>query len=464
MYWFTRRWSREGGYKDILSIAWPLILSTSSVTIQQFVDRVFLARHSPEELAAAVPAGALSWVIVGFFIGVTSYIGTFVAQYNGAGRKERIPVCITQGIYLSLIFSSICLLAVPFADGIFKWVGHGAVLEEMEKKYFLIMIYFSFFSICSSAFSSFFIGLGKTQIMLWVTLVTTAINVVLDWIMIFGKFGCPEMGIAGAAYATQIACFVGLLIFVIVYFNHKNRMEYHTHRHWNIDFSMIRRMFKYGYPNGIQSLLEGAVWTLFILFVGRISMEDLAATNIAWQVNSVAFMPIFGIATAVSVLVAKELGQEAPKALVTTVKSSLHIAIVYNAFMAALYLLIPMVFINLFIEDAHAASQAQIIEISKILLRFLAVYVVVDSIGIILSSVLRAAGDTLFVMLSAVICGYVIVVLPTYYFCQYHKENALMYSWSTVVAFVFIITTIYALRVKQGKWKTMKIIESEIID
>jgi len=464
MNWFKKYWGREGGYKDILSIAWPLILSTSSITIQQFVDRVFLARHSAEELAAAVPAGALSWVIIGFFIGITSYIGTFVAQYNGAERKEKIPICITQGIYLSIIFSCICLLVIPFADTIFKLTGHGIVLAEMEKKYFLIMIYFSFISIVSCAFSSFFIGLGKTQVMLWITLVTTVINIILDWIMIFGKFGCPEMGIAGAAYATQIACFVGLLIFIVIYFNDRNRKEYHTHKHWKIDFSMIGRIFKFGYPNGIQCLLEGAIWTLFILLVGRISMEDLAATNIAWQVNAVAFMPIFGIATAVSVLVARELGKNCIQTLGTTIKSSLHIAILYNALMAILYVVTPMLFINLFMKDIDTVSQANIVKLSKMLLRFLAVYVIVDSIGIILGSVLRGAGDTLFVMLSAVICGFVIVVAPTYYFCQWKVDNALAYSWVTVVIFVFTITSIFAFRVKQGKWKNMRIIEPEITE
>ena len=460
MNFMSGRWNREGGYRDIINIAWPLILSTCSLTIQQFINRIFLAHHSADELAAAAPAGALSFVMIGLFTGIISYSGTFVSQYYGAKRFEKIAPCIFQSVVMGLFFTFVCLLVIPFADNIFAMSGHPKDLIELEKDYFLIMIYCSFIPIITTAFASFFIGIGRTRIMLWFTLVTTALNVLLDWILIFGHLGFPEMGIRGAAIGTQIASGIGLVLIVAMYFSDKNNKEFNVYKPVLVDLSMIKRIFKYGCPNGFQMMLEGLVLTLFLFLIGRISIEDLAATNIAFQVNSIAFMPVFGISAAASILVARELGKDIPRALTNTVKSTIQISAIYNGIIAVLYLTIPMVFINLFIKDG-SASNDKIISLSLMLLKFLAVYVVVDSIGIALSSILKGAGDTHFVLYTAVGVGFSVVIVPTYIFCTMKLPNALWLSWCSVTVFVFIVATMYALRVKQGKWRHMRIIESK---
>ena len=112
------RWSCPSGYRDVLRIALPLVLSTGSMTIQQFVDRLFLTWHSPDELAASMPAGILSFTVVAFFMGTASYAATFVAQYTGAGRHERVGPSVWQAIYFSL-FSSIFLIGqIPVMEEI----------------------------------------------------------------------------------------------------------------------------------------------------------------------------------------------------------------------------------------------------------------------------------------------------------------------------------------------------------
>ena len=106
-------WSRKNGYKDLLWIAYPLILSTSAFTIQVFVDRMFLSWYSPQALAAALPTGVLSFNIVSFFMGTSQYVGTFVAQYVGAKSPEKIGNILWQGIYFSAI-GGVILITLSF--------------------------------------------------------------------------------------------------------------------------------------------------------------------------------------------------------------------------------------------------------------------------------------------------------------------------------------------------------------
>ena len=111
----SARWGKEGGYKELLILSFPLILSTSSWTIQHFVDRLFLSRYSVETIAASLPAGMLNSTIINIFAGTTSFVSTFVAQYYGAERLERIGKITWQGIYFSFIGGLVMLSLIPFA-------------------------------------------------------------------------------------------------------------------------------------------------------------------------------------------------------------------------------------------------------------------------------------------------------------------------------------------------------------
>ena len=107
------RWPGAGGYREVLKLAFPLILSTGSMTIQHFVDRIFLTWYSPEAIAAAMPAAMISFTFMSLFIGTATYVNTFVAQYFGAKRNDRIGPAVWQGIYFSLI-GALCILPLYF--------------------------------------------------------------------------------------------------------------------------------------------------------------------------------------------------------------------------------------------------------------------------------------------------------------------------------------------------------------
>ena len=173
------KWNREAGYREVLVIAIPLILSTASWSVQHFVDRMFLAWYSPETIAAAMPAGMVNFTMVSIFMGTAGYVNTFVAQYYGAKRFHRIGPALWQGVYMSLIGGLLILMAIPFAGSVFSLVGHSPQIQQHEVEYFRILCAGGFFYIASFALSGFFSGRGKTWPVMWVNVFTTAVNLSL---------------------------------------------------------------------------------------------------------------------------------------------------------------------------------------------------------------------------------------------------------------------------------------------
>ncbi len=157
-----KRWCAENGYREILKIAFPLILSTGSWSIQQFVDRMFLSWHSEEALAAAMPAGILNFAFICLFIGTVSYAGTFISQYIGAKEDKKVGIVLWHSLYLSIIGALFLLCVAPFSASLFRLIGHSENLQVMETVYFKILCFGGIGPILSAAFAGFFRGRSET--------------------------------------------------------------------------------------------------------------------------------------------------------------------------------------------------------------------------------------------------------------------------------------------------------------
>ena len=125
------RWRAPGGYREFLSIAMPLILSTASWSIQHFVDRVFLTWHSTEALAAALPAGIANFTFISLFMGTAQYANTFVAQYTGAHRPERVGPAVWQGTF-GIVKRRAGAHSRLFSTGLFDLIGHDSSIRAQE--------------------------------------------------------------------------------------------------------------------------------------------------------------------------------------------------------------------------------------------------------------------------------------------------------------------------------------------
>ncbi|MBW2409719.1 MAG: MATE family efflux transporter, partial [Deltaproteobacteria bacterium] len=279
-----KRWNTEGGYRQVLAIAIPLILSTASWSIQHFVDRMFLTWYAPEAIAAAMPAGMVYFSVVSIFMGTAGYASTFVAQYYGAEQFHRIGPALWQGVWISMLAGVVLICMIPFAEDIFQWVGHDEAVQRSEVAYFRIICLGGGPYIASYALSGFYSGRGKTWPVMWVNILATAVNLILDYALIFGHWGFPEMGIAGAGIATVIAGIFSFFVFLGLIAAKGHNRQYRTFSGWRPEKELFNRLLKYGVPSGVQFFLEMASFTTFILLVGRLGTTSLAASNIAFNI------------------------------------------------------------------------------------------------------------------------------------------------------------------------------------
>jgi MATE family multidrug resistance protein len=458
MLHLKNRWKSEGGYREVLVVAIPLILSTATWSVQHFVDRMFLTWYSPEAIAAAMPAGMLNFSMVSIFMGTAGYVTTFVAQYYGARQFHRIGPALWQGVYVSLLGGLAIVCAIPFAEPVFRLVGHSPLVQQNEVEYFRILCLGGGAYAASYALSGFFSGRGKTWPVLWVNVATTVVNLVLDYALIFGHWGFPELGIRGAGIATVAAGVFSLLMFLVLLSSGSNNDTFHTIKGWRLEKDLFVRLLRYGFPSGVQFFLEMAGFTAFVLLVGRLGIASLAATNIAFNINTLAFMPMIGCGIAVSVLVGQYLGGDKPDRAQSVVYSGFHLTLVYMISIAAAYVLVPDVFVAPFALRADPGGFSEIYGYSIILLRFVAVYSVFDTMNIIFCSAIKGAGDTRYVMLVTVILSVFVFVLPVYLVVVVF-EFGLMIAWVFATAYITLLGFIFYIRFLGGKWKTMRVIE-----
>jgi MATE family multidrug resistance protein len=217
---------------------------------------------------------------------------------------------------------------------------------------------------------------------------------------------------------------------------------------------------RFGLPSGLQFALDGLAFTTFLFLVGR--MEEtapgsLAATNIAFSINLVAVLPMLGMAQAVSVLVGQRLGGNRPDLAERTAWTGFRLAWLYMAGVAALYVLAPGLFLAVFAGGHEPEKWTAVAARVPVLLRFVAVYSLFDSINLVFAFALRGAGDTRFVTLAALGLAWPLMVLPTAAALQFGW--GLYWAWAFVSSYVIALAVVFLLRFRVGRWKTMRVIE-----
>ena len=454
----TSRWYRPCGYRELFIVAIPLIISTGAWSVQHFVDRMFLTWYSPETIAAAMPAGIVNFTIMSLFIGTAQYVNTFVAQYYGAERYSRIGPSIWQGIYIAAIGGVVHLTLIPLAGRFFGFVGHEEAIMQHEIVYFSTLCLGAFPVIASSAMSGFFSGRSETWPIMWVNISATCVNIVLDYCMIFGNFGFPEMGIRGAGIATVASACFSLALYIILISRRLYNERYHTLSGWRPERSLFVRLLRYGLPNGVQFFLDVAGFTIFLLLIGRLGTDSLAATNIAFNINTIAFMPMIGLGMAVTVLVGQNLGKNNPEMAERSVYSGFHMTLLYMTSIAALYVFVPGLFLAPFASNADPSRFQTIRETTVILLRFVALYSIFDSLTLIFAAGLKGAGDTRYVMYSIVALSTTVMVIPSFIALEVFHASIYV-GWTIVTLYIIVLGMLFLYRFLGGKWKTMRVIE-----
>ena len=444
-----------GSYRKLLLLAGPLILSHMGVMVMQVVDGLFLARYSKSSIAAIGPAGMTFWLLCGLFIGLVGYTNTFVAQYVGAGRNDRVGSAVWQGIYLAIAAAVIMFAASFAAEPVFNLVGHEPSIRADEITYFRILCYGGLSLMLSAALSGFFAGRNDNLPLMIAHITGNIVNAVGAWALIFGRLGFPEMGMEGAAWAAVSGQTVQVVILACLLFRPRFVREFHTWRDRHIDLPLLWRMCTYGFPNGVRYVLEILAWNVFLLLLGRVDTDGLAASNIVWRINGMAFFPVIGLSAAVAMLVGQAQGAGRPDLSRKVTHRGLVLGQIWMASAALAMVLYPNNLLNVFL-DAGSTTDLELRGLSIKLLWFVAVYCLVDGLNIVFMSVLAGAGDTRWMLIASggMHAGFVVVLMTLAWF-----QAGVFTFWLAATIFICLAAIAWIVRFRSGKWESKRVIE-----
>jgi MATE family multidrug resistance protein len=448
-------WYGEGGGREVMRVALPLILSSSFMTLQVTIDRILLSEYSADAVAAAMPALLLFWTPFALLQNIANYATTFVAQYTGAGRPHRVGPAVWQSLYFSVAAGLAFMLIVPLAGPLVALGQHSPAIQELEVIYLRCLGFAALPALVMASVNSFFAGRGKSWIVLLVEGAGFSVNAVLAYAWIFGHWGFPAMGIEGAGWATVVGSATSAAFALTLFFQPRFQKTFQTLSGWRFDGALFLRMMRFGFPNGLQWMLDGLAFTFFLFLVGRLGKVELAATNITFSINMLAVLPMLGMGNGVSILVGQRLGQNRPALAQRVTWVGFGMAWIYMSAIAALYALFPQAFLYFFANSE--SDWPNIAALVPVLLKFVAVYSLFDSMNLTFSFALRGAGDTRFVTAISLILAWPLMVLPTW--AALGNESAIYWAWTFVTGYIIMLGFIFMLRFIAGKWKSMRVIE-----
>lgn len=454
------RWSEKNGYRDVLAISLPLVASMGSITLMQFTDRVFLANYSVDAIAAALPAGIVSFTFISFFMGVAGYTNTFVAQYTGAGAPDRVGAALWQGIYFSMVSAVILASLVFIAGPLFDLIGHSPPIRELEVKYFSILTLGAGLVVLSSTMAAFFTGRGLTRVVMVVHMIGAAVNIPLDYCLINGIGPFPELGIEGAAVATVVSSLLIVVLLGVLIFGRSNRAEFGTWPGKPFERPLFGRLMKYGAPSGVQFFLEIFSFAFFIQMLGRLGDLELAVSSMVLSIETLAFLPMVGFHIGNATLVGQAVGRGRPEDGEYATTSAFHITLVYMGCLAALFVGAPEFLLGFFRAGHHSTAEyAEIIGLGVPLMRFVALYCFFDAVSLVYSGTLKGAGDTRFIMWTIGVLSVGIMIIPVYIAVEF-LGGGVYTVWILATLYICGLGFAFLLRYLQGSWKSMSVMEA----
>lgn len=455
---FFQWWKSEWGPGPLISIALPLMISAGFVSITLFTDRTMLYWHSEQSASASMGGGALYWTIICLPAGLLGYLSTFVSQYRGAKQYSRIGVAYQHTMNLAWAIVPLLLLLIALAYQIFAWAGHKPEFAQLEASYLRVLLSGGLAVLFYSVQSGLLTGHGRTKTVLAIDGLGSLVNLLLDFVLIFGLGPIPEFGVLGAGIATACSFWIKIPIARWVIARDRQLTEqYGVGKRHPTEYGLYRRIFYYGAPAGFQMLAESGCFCAIMLRVGDLGELEMAATTLALGLNVLAFVPMIGLGIGIGVVVGQRLTEERLDLARRSVTSAIGITVLYTASFAALLWFKPDWMIALYSwgtpSERFDAMRPMLIPLLKIV----AVYCILDGLQVVFVGAIKGAGDTLFVLLATTFISVVVVACGL--LCEQVFGPSLLLWWYVIAGWVTSMGIAFSGRYFSGRWESKRVIE-----
>ena len=445
---------------ELARIALPMVVSQGTFAVMIFTDRYFMSQIDSVHMAAALGGGVAAFFSFCFFTGLLSYANALTAQYLGAGELEKCSKVVTQGIVITVMCSPVLVAITYFVSGIFENVGHDPVQVELEKAYYIILMLGVIVTLTKTCLSSYFAGIGRTRVVMICDVCGLVFNVPLCYVMVFGKLGLPALGIIGAGLSTIIASVLACLLFILFYMEREHRAKFLVMHSFHIDWGVLRRFWRLGFPSGLELFLNVAAFNLFLLMFQGYGVVEGASAAIVFNWDLLSFVPMIGLNIGVISLIGRFVGANDMARTDEVMSAGFFLGIFYSAILAILYISFRFPLVEVFSPPEGDFSEIR--DLSAFMMIGLSSYVMADAIIIISGGVLRGAGDTRWLMYTSVALHWAML------FAQYYVILVWQFgprvSWLTFCAMIFAIAIVYIWRLQSGVWRDperLKLVMSE---
>jgi multidrug resistance protein, MATE family len=442
--------------RSLFFFAVPMIVSQASETVMLFVDRLFLSWLGKLHIAASMSGGLSAFAFVSLFAGIAGYTNAIVAQYHGAGRPDRCVQTVSNAAYLSLLFIPVILLLVTPLGRLFAVAGHSPEQIALELPYFRILMFGAGLVLFRQLLAGFFLGIGRTKAVMVANILGVLVNVPVNYVLIFGRFGFPALGITGAALGTVAGSFVIFLTLLIFFLRDRAFRVSRDQRPFLFRGELFLRIVRYGFPVGLELFLNVFSFNVFVQLMHSMGANVAAATTITFNYDMVAFIPMIGLGVAVTALVAQQMGAGNPDGATKATYLALRVGYSYAGVMMLLFLFATRPLVSLF-GAGFGPEDQELINLAVSMLRLAALYTLADVTQLVFSGALRGAGDTRAVMLISVGSHWVFAGIAVIGIRVLGLSPIVM--WVLFIAFVLSLGVMVVLRFRRGTWRSLRVIE-----
>lgn len=435
----------------ISGMAAPLVLAQISQTLMGLVDAMMVGRLGEGALAAVAVSTLLFSGVAMSIKSVDVAVQTFTARRLGQWRDDEVGAVLATAVTVALGAGAVFMLVgLLWPGALVSLVSGDAEVRRLGADYLFIRYCGILPLILFFQLKGMFDGIGWTGIGMVVGVGMNLLNVLLNWVFIFGKLGSPALGVAGASLASTLSVAVAALAILVVALRSSVRKRFRLVCRSNFRRDLVAPFLKIGWPPAAQSLGIVVGFLLFYAILGRISVLAVAAGNVAMRIAAVSFMPGVGVGAAVQTLVSQSLGRDDVPGARRVSWGGVGISVVVMGLGGVLFVAAPAWIMRLF------SNQTELVTAGIPILRLLGLVQVLDAVGLTLSGALRGAGATREVMLVDVGCG-LFLMPPLAYVFGITLGGGLLGAWMGLVVWFTLYALLLIVLFTRIRWQEIDI-------
>ncbi len=432
---------------EMLKLALPLLFSNLATVLIGVTDTFFAGQLGTITLGAA--GIGVMWYFTLYLLpkGMVASIIAFVSQAYGANDHPRVGRWLSNFLMLGLALLPLGILFVPLLTILIGSSGAEPAVQTLALEYVKVRVFEMPFALLSTILIGFLVGIGDSRTPMLVNWGVVLGHVFLNWVLMFGMFGAPKLGLVGTALGSVISVGIGAVIFsLIVWFRHAKkyfvRLQFPRRTEW-------LEMLRIGTPMGALEMLEVSAFTVFLALTARISTEALAASQVGNQISSLAFMPGFALGSATASLVGRYIGAKNLKTANQATFAGVRLGMIWMGVIGLFFLVLAEPLARVF------SSDEKVILLTASLLRLMAFYQLFDAANIVFRSALLGTGDTQFAALITLFSAWAIMVGGAYLIVT--NGGGIVEIWLAPFAYLAILSVVYWMRWQAGHWRTSSI-------